>query len=126
MDTPTSAIFTTIKKLGSGNRFLCAPTVGLAAGVPMPVVPVAAAVVVGMGVGRWITCLGAVVVEPSEPVAVRIARVAPTPITTLSINNKKAVIMLPTDRLDLASATLLTEVAVWAGSFTAVAEDEVP
>jgi len=106
--------------------FPCAPAVGLAAGVPVAVVPVAAAVVVGTGVGRWITCLGAVVVEPSEPVAVRMARVAPTPITTLSINSKKAVIMLPTDRLDLTSATFLTEVAAWAGSFTAVAVDEVP
>ena len=99
---------------------------GLVAGVPVVVVPVAADVVVGMGVGRWITCLGAVVVEPSEPVAARMARVAPTPITTLSINSNKAVNILPTDRLGLASVTLLTEVAAWAGSFTAVAVDEVP
>ncbi len=123
---PKSANFTSTKELGVGSPFPCTPVVGVAAGVPAPVVPVpvAAAVVVGMGVGRWITCLDAVVVEAIEPVAVRMARVAPTPTTTLKSNSKKAVNMLPTDRRGLASATLLAEAAVWAGSFTAVAVDE--
>lgn len=125
-DTPIPAIFTITKEGGVGSWFPCAPVVGVAAGVPVPVVPGAAAVAVGMGVGRWIICLVAVVVEASEPVAARMARVAPTPTTTLKSNSKKAVNMLPTDRRGLASATLLAEAAVWAGSFTAVAVDEVP